>query len=163
MQRKTTRAQLLKLNLLGQFLKLVRPDLIELSSHNRRKPVRSVWKTRPVLSRNSPNDPRGQTWVKQTQNSPQLGQGKPLPNKDLLTQNSSRRPTSDKIGQTGSRNRSGRFCLGNREELHPREKLDLHFNQSPESLHKFKWDFGDSRGTSWATFGKNLKPQNSPG
>jgi hypothetical protein len=43
-------------------------------------------------------------------------------------------------------NWSGQFCLGNQEELHPREKLDLHLKRSPNSLHRFKWDFGDSMG-----------------
>jgi hypothetical protein len=51
--------------------------------------------------------------------------------------------------------------VDNWEELHPHEKLELHLERSPASLHIFKWDFGDSRGTSWATFVQNLNPQNS--
>jgi hypothetical protein len=55
--------------------------------------------------------------------------------------------------QTGLGNRSGQFYLDSREELSPREKLNLPSDRSPDSFHGSKWDFGDSWGTSWATFG----------
>jgi hypothetical protein len=40
------------------------------------------------------------------------------------------------------------------------KKLKTPSDRSPDSFHGLKWDFGDSWGTSWATFGKKLGPQN---
>jgi hypothetical protein len=56
--------------------------------------------------------------------------------------------------------RSDRFCLDIREELNPREKLKPSSDRSPDLFHGSKWDFEDSRGTSWATLGYKLGPQN---
>jgi hypothetical protein len=141
-QRKTTWAPAAKLNWSGWFHKSVRPVLLDLAST-----TRGNWLGRFCPGK-TPTEPWNQNWEKQAQNPTKLEQGKPPLEKDLPAQKSSRKPTWSQTGQVSFWNRSGRFCLGSREEHSSWEKLNLHLNRSPDSLHGFKWDFGDSRGTS---------------
>jgi hypothetical protein len=51
-------------------------------------------------------------------------------------------------GQTGHGHRSDRSSLGSSDEQHPRVNSPKSNSRSPESLHGFAQDFGDSRNTS---------------
>jgi hypothetical protein len=117
---------------------------------------------RSVLSRTSPKDQRGQSWVEQTQNPTKLEHGKATI-REILAYPKLSSKAHKWLNWSDWFLKPVRPVLpGQSEELSPREKLDLHSNRSPDSFHRFKWDFVDSRGTSWATFGQKLKPQNSP-
>jgi hypothetical protein len=80
-------------------------------------------------------------------------QMKPLYNRDFLAQKpfwtAHREKPVRPVWETGQAG----FCLDSWEEHSPREKLKTPSNRSPDSFHGSKWDFGDRRGTSWATLG----------
>jgi hypothetical protein len=93
----------------------------------------------------------------QTRNSSNTGQQRTHPN-IWVTKN----PTGVCAGQTGERHRSDRCGLGSRDEQHPQVNSPKSNSRSPESLHIFVQDFGDSRNTSWVVHSQVFIHQNLP-
>jgi hypothetical protein len=127
----------------GQFLKPVRPLLLDLASRRQGKPVRLVRQTGQIDSvQELPKDPKH---LKSLSTSEQT---KPWSSKDFLAQ----RPLSTahrakpvrpvwETGQAG-------FSLDSREEHSSRVNSPKTKPRSPESLHGLEQDFGDIRNTS---------------
>jgi hypothetical protein len=69
-------------------------------------------------------------------------------------------PQSLCTSQTGELHRSDRSGWAAQDEQHPRVNSPKCNSRSPESLHGFVQDFGDSRNTSWALHSQDLVHQN---
>jgi hypothetical protein len=64
--------------------------------------------------------------------------------------------------QTDEQHRSDRSGWDAQDEQHPRVNSPKSNSRSPESLHGFEQDFGDSRNTTWALHRQDLVNQNLP-
>jgi hypothetical protein len=91
----------------------------------------------------------------QTRNISNTGQQRTHPNV-----HPSKNPTGVCTGQIGERHRSDRCRLGSWDEQHPRVYYPKSNSRSPESLHGFAQDFGDSRNTSWVVHSQDFVHQN---
>jgi hypothetical protein len=116
-------------------------------------PVRSVQARKPQIYQTGLPSSK----LTQTRNSSNTGQQRTHPNI-----HPSKTPTGVCTGQTDERHRSGRCGLGSRDEQHPRVNSPKSNSRSPESLHRFAQDFGDSRNTSWGVHSQDFVHQNFP-
>jgi hypothetical protein len=108
-------------------------------------PVRPVQLTgQTSLNQKAPKHQIGlpSSKLTQTRNNSNMGQQRTYPNIHLR-----KNPTGVYTGQTGERHRSDRCGLGSRDEQHPWVNSSKTNSRSPESLHGFVQDFGDSRNT----------------
>jgi hypothetical protein len=84
---------------------------------------------------------------------------------ELTSKNTTKRPTDQanrprQITQKGYTGQTGHAWAA-RDEQHPWVNSPKSNSRSPDSLHEFAQDFGDSRNTSWALHSKVMVHQNS--
>jgi hypothetical protein len=117
----------------GQFLKPVRPLLLDLISRRQGKPVRPVWQTGQTdFVQKLPKDPNH---LKSLSSSKQK---KPWHNRDFLAQKHfSTAHRAKPVRPVWETDQAG-FCLDSREEHSPQESLDTSSNPSPDSFHRSK-------------------------
>jgi hypothetical protein len=155
-----TRASLTYTGQAGEHHRSDRSLLVKPWNFHRKAPT----PVRPVLlngqsgsSQETPNLPNRPTELQTDPNSKQQ--------QDRTTANSPRCSTEQNTtgvytGQTGERHRSDWCDLSSRDEQHPRVNYTKSNSRSPESLHGFVQDFGDSRNTSWVLHSQDLVHQN---